>query len=56
MILNSIIEYSKMDNNGMINGLAVIPSNSDEIKKVLPIGKVGVMLELGNVDWLNFPQ
>jgi N-acetylmuramoyl-L-alanine amidase len=49
-IINSII-YSKDEISGTstINGVAIIPSDSDYIQGIIPAGKIGVLLELGNV-------
>lgn len=49
-IMNFIIYgQDKIQGAGKINGLAVIPSDSDYIQKIIPAGKIGVLLELGNM-------
>jgi len=48
-ILNAVVEYGKLDGRENIKGVAVIPSDSDYIKRIVPAGRVGVLLELGNI-------
>jgi len=50
-ILNKILEYEDLEDNKDINGAAVMPSDSEEIEKILPRGKTGVVIELGNIDF-----
>jgi N-acetylmuramoyl-L-alanine amidase len=49
IIINSILEYGKLKNKEGINGAAVVPSDSDYITKIIPAGRTGVLLELGNI-------
>ena len=49
-ILNSILENSDdIPGGGSINGANVIPSDSAYIQKIIPKGKIGIILELGNI-------
>jgi len=48
-ILNSITDYEKLRNNNKINGVVVVPSDSDYITKLIPEGRIGVLLEFGNI-------
>ncbi len=48
-ILNSILDYPRLDRRERINGVAVIPSDSEYVQKILPEGKAGVLVELGNI-------
>jgi N-acetylmuramoyl-L-alanine amidase len=48
-ILNSIARKKDLKNVDNINGIAVIPSDSDYIQRIIPAGKIGVLLELGNM-------
>ena len=40
----------KLKQRGRINGANILPSDSEEINKVLPSGEVGIMIELGNIN------
>lgn len=48
-ILNAILDYSKLKNREGINGVAVLPSDSGYINRIIPAGRTGVLLELGNI-------
>lgn len=48
-ILNAIINSEGLTGKSRIEGLAVIPSDSEYITKVIPEGKTGVLLEIGNI-------
>ncbi len=49
LILNSILHKEGLLKVGYIQGLQVIASDSEKTDKILPPGKVGVILEIGNI-------
>lgn len=48
-ILNTILIYNSLEGTDKINGVLVMPSDSDYINQVIPAGRVGIVLELGNI-------
>lgn len=48
-ILNAVLDYSKLKNREEINGVAVLPSDSNYINRIIPAGRTGILLELGNI-------
>ena len=48
-ILNNILVYDTLSGKGEINGVVILPSDSDYINQIIPAGRVGVILELGNI-------
>jgi N-acetylmuramoyl-L-alanine amidase len=54
-ILNSILVHDDLEGKELINGVLVIPSDSDYITKIIPSGRVGVVLELGNIQIPRLP-
>lgn len=52
-ILNTIMKTGKLKAVARINGAAAIPLQSGYAEKILPAGNIGVILELGN---MNFPM
>ena len=48
-IINAILDYQKLKGREGINGAAVMPSDSEYITRIIPSGRTGILLELGNI-------
>ncbi|MBN2112172.1 N-acetylmuramoyl-L-alanine amidase [Candidatus Woesearchaeota archaeon] len=54
-ILNRILIHEALEGRNRINGVIVVPSDSDYITQIIPAGRVGVILELGNIQIPKLP-
>ena len=47
--MNTITDYEKLSKGDKINGVVVVPSDSEYITKIIPKERIGILLEFGNI-------